>query len=1539
MQHRQRLGRSHQMRVSGPCADLRGQWAWVCLLFFIPVFGFPVRGQSKTPGLHFSNLTTDQGLPDNTITAIFQDRKGFMWFGTTNGIARYDGYGMKRYKHSIHEPDSLSHSWVNAIAEDGNGTLWVATKDGLNRMLANGRGFEQLAHDPNDPKTLSNQFITCLYVDGKQRLWVGTREGFNLYEPKFGFRRFLHDEADPASLSGNEIRFIIEDKRGRLWVGSSSGLDQFEPGSQRFLHLPRRDTLAIKAPSSVHLDARGLLWVGTETSGLYAYDPESESLVNHTGTSEGQVGFDRVTSLAEDGDGCLWIGSWDKGLHILDRQKNQLYAYRQGTSSASIPGDSIHTLFKDRSGLMWVGTFGHGIGKWNPTTQAFQRFSAVPEDDTSFGKEVWSFLETDDGTVWLGTRDGLSHWNPGTDSFEHYPHDPQKTTIGAGTIRAILQADTGALWLGLESGLDLFDPDKGVLRSYRYKSGDPAGFPQGQVYALLATDDNCLWISTDRGGLVRFDPKSGSVQRFSHNHANSSNPRVPVFTVMSHARDGGLWIGSYDGLFHFDQHRQVFRRYGKNLNGTGLCDEVVFGLYQDQAGILWVGTSGGLNRFDPKEGRFTYITTREGLPDDHILAVGGDADGFIWLSHINGLTRSDSTGLRMQHFGQSYGLQGSNFNENAFHKGSSGRLYFGGTNGFSILEPAKIERSRYVPSVHITDIQTFYRSIPTDIPFPELKTLTLAYTDSVISLKFAALDYAMPNQNQFRYKLHGFNDAWVDMGAKHEATFTNLEPGTYNFHVTCSNRDGIWNEVGTRLKIVITPPPWKTRGAYALYLLSVVLICSGLYRANAVKMAAKRRAHAAIEHSEARLKQALWGSGDELWDWSPVTGALCRSNPLEILGRSNQSKPGRLEDIYAAMHPNDVAAARKAMDDCLVGRTEYYEAQYRMHDRNNNWVWILDRGKVVKKAPDGSPLLLAGTNKDVSSVRDIEEQLQLIARCFNNTSDAVIITDPDFTILVTNPAYTKVTGFDPDQVLGKHYAFTDEYGQEQENPQIIASLEAKGRWQGELWQRHQSGSVFPIVSHWDVVINKDDQASHYVHVFSDITLTKQTEARLLHLANYDQLTNLPNRTLFQDRLAQALSRAQRDNYKVVLLFLDLDHFKNINDSLGHAAGDRLLGVVAKRIQACLRKVDSLARLGGDEFTIVMDKVQGLTHIVDLANKVIAAIDEPFQLSDTTTVMISTSIGVSVFPDDGLDTESLVKSADTALYHAKKEGRHNYQFFTSEMNDAVVERLALENEIRLALEREEFILYYQPKYALNRDRLIGLEALVRWVHPEKGLIPPDKFIPIAEETGQIIPLGEFVLRQACSQIKEWLKVGYPVCRVAVNLSARQFRQENLTGMVAELLEEIDLPARYLELEITEGTLMIDMEHTIGTLKTLRGMGIHLSLDDFGTGYSSLSYLKRFPIHSLKIDRSFVSDLMLNQEDAKIVASIIDLAHSLNLSVVAEGVETRDQAIFLQNHGCEDVQGYLYSKPLPTDEVVALFQTPDPATPGSFRDKAE
>ncbi|MDX1442416.1 MAG: EAL domain-containing protein [Gammaproteobacteria bacterium] len=558
--------------------------------------------------------------------------------------------------------------------------------------------------------------------------------------------------------------------------------------------------------------------------------------------------------------------------------------------------------------------------------------------------------------------------------------------------------------------------------------------------------------------------------------------------------------------------------------------------------------------------------------------------------------------------------------------------------------------------------------------------------------------------------------------------------------------------------------------------------------------------------------------------------------------------------------------------------------------------------------------------QEVNKRRRAQAEMLKLSSALTHSADAVMVTNTDGIIEYVNPAFESITLYDRHEVIGK-------------TPDILRSEEQDTSAYKEMWETILKGDVFRCElinqrkdgSHYHeektITPLKDGQGkiTHFIATGVDISERIRAQEKLEYMAHHDAVTGLPNRVLLLDRVQQALHRAQRDGVNVAVLFIDLDGFKAINDTVGHHFGDRLLSEVASRLQNTVREEDTVARLGGDEFAVVLEGMSTMHDIGKVSRKIIRDLAAPFIL-DGRELYVTGSIGVSRYPTDGYDVHTLLRKSDSAMYRAKQVGKNTYRFYSEVEGEEDTARLQLEQQLRRAVERDEFIVYYQPQVSIDTSEVVGVEALLRWNHPDHGIIEPGRFIPLLEETGLIIDVGEWVLREVCRHAAGWQRMGLPQLRIAVNLSSRQFEKRDLVGDIARALDESGLEPHRLNIEITEGTLATRIDHTIRTLDKLNALGITISVDDFGVGYSSLNYLKRFPIHKLKIDQSFVRDVTTDSNDAEIASAIIALAHKLNLDVIAEGVETLEQLFFLSRQGCHEVQGHLMSKPLSNKEFI-------------------
>lgn len=668
---------------------------------------------------------------------------------------------------------------------------------------------------------------------------------------------------------------------------------------------------------------------------------------------------------------------------------------------------------------------------------------------------------------------------------------------------------------------------------------------------------------------------------------------------------------------------------------------------------------------------------------------------------------------------------------------------------------------------------------------------------------------------------------------------------------------------------------------------------------------------AALRASEAQYRAVIETSGDGFW-LIDARGFLLETNAAysRISGYSLDELVGmHISQIEAEESAQETAAH---IEKIIREGSDLFETRHRTKS-----------GKTLHIEVSVSYSALGGGRffsflRDISERKRTEAELHLVAQVFKNTSEGIVITNPKGTIVDVNDAYCRIMGYEREEMIGANPKKVSSGRHDRTFfEQMWCSLEEEGFWVGEVWDRRKNGEIFPKWLTINAVYSPTGELTHYVGTFSDISTLKQVEEQLQHLAYHDALTELPNRILFQDRLTQELAIGRRYQQRIAVLFMDLDRFKLVNDTMGHSAGDELLIQVAQRLRKMLRENDTVARLGGDEFTLIARDVTSIEAVASLANRIIRILSRPFTIMGK-EVRVGSTIGISIFPDDGLDFETLTKHADAAMYEAKNAGRGQYRFYASIMDERAHRRLSMESELYHALEKQQFVVYLQPQMTTDGLRLIGAEALVRWQHPEYGLVAPNEFISLAEETGLILPIGQWVIETVCAQISDWLERKFIVPSIAINISARQFHQEDLICQITSTVEESGVSKRALEFEITETVAMTEADRAEIQLKSLYDSGYSVAIDDFGTGYSSLNYLKRFPVSKLKIDRTFIKDTPDDANDTAIVHAMIQIAHTLDIKVVAEGVETERQRHFLAEHGCDFIQGYLIGYPMPMTE---------------------
>ena len=685
-----------------------------------------------------------------------------------------------------------------------------------------------------------------------------------------------------------------------------------------------------------------------------------------------------------------------------------------------------------------------------------------------------------------------------------------------------------------------------------------------------------------------------------------------------------------------------------------------------------------------------------------------------------------------------------------------------------------------------------------------------------------------------------------------------------------------------------------------------------------------------LKELKERMELALLGNNDGLWDWNIIDNSVYFSPRWkEMLGYSDHEIPNEFSTWEDRVHPDELEAVLLKVQENIDGKTDYYEVVNRLKHKDGHWVWILDRGKAIYDE-DGKAVRMIGTHTDITDDKEMQIKFARQAQIIEQIHDAVISADLEGIITNWNKGSELLLQYKADEIIGKPVSiiYLEEDNKVFKNGVDI--LMQEGEYHAEVRLAKKSTAV--IFADLSLSQLKDEKGKTIgvIAYFQDITERKKAQQKLLeqknildHQAHHDALTELPNRILFNDRLEQGIEKARRNKTNLALLFVDLDRFKQINDSLGHELGDKVLKIVTQRLKSSIRKEDTLARLGGDEFTIIIEELAIAQDSSLLAQKILEVLAQPIHI-DNHTLHVSSSIGISLYPQDGENAHNLLKYADAAMYKAKNEGRNNYQFYSVEMTELAFERLAMEASLRQALNNGEFVVHYQPQIDAGNEKIIGMEALVRWQHPIMGLVSPAKFISLAEETDLIVEIDRLVMKTAMQQVNKWYEAGLKPGVLALNLAMKQLEHDDFLQILQNMMKTSAFKPEWLELEVTEGQVMQKPEQAIVKLRQINELGIRIAIDDFGTGYSSLSYLKRLPINRIKIDQSFVRDIPDNDEDAAIVKAIIALAKSLNLELLGEGVETAAQRDFLIANGCKNIQGYYYSRSMTSAQMEVYLQ---------------
>jgi len=1466
---------------------------------------------------YFARLGSERGLA-NSVTALRQDAQGFVWVGTQGGLHRFDGQHYIAYRHDPRDPHSLPESFITALELDGAHGLWVGTySQYVARLdLRNGR-VTRLTPGAGGH---SGRQVRALLAQG-DRLWVATLGGLERVETASGTRRRILTLPGEV-LRENPVQTLLADGADAVWYASQAGVYRIAGVRvQRITGRPARSLLR---------DRQGRLWIGM-ADGLYRFDRDA---LRRIWPAAGEPAQD-VRSLVQAPDGRLWFAIPNAGLRRFDPARGRIDAVRAEYGvDAGLPEDTASALMIDSGGMLWVGGQLRGVSVADPAGARFAYLFDRNGPRNAFGGDsVRALLQDRSGVLWIATDEArLVRYHLREDRFEDVSDRLPRSAGQPLRVTALAPADDGRFWLGTAAGLMQLDP--ATLQS---RAVDLPGHGRPLIRSLHTARDGSLWIGTGLHGALHYRPSTGAVTHYPYREGVAGALSHPTVHAILEDRRGRIWLGTGDGLTLLERRGTAsLRTFRHSLNDPlSLAGNLVRALHESADGTLWVGTHAGLSQLQEDERRIRFTHPLAEAQPGRVPVVFSILEapaGRLWLGTDAGILRLDRASGRTRDYGLADGLQDLEFNGGAAYALADGRLALGGVRGINLFDPRQVTDATFEPPLRLLSVAIGANAPQREETPWQAEHIELNGADGLLRLRVGTLDFAPAAAIRYRYRMDGFDLGWIDNGTSPDITYTRLPPGAYVLRVQATNRDGEWSASELQVPVRVAPPWWR----HPLALVVFAALALGVFAALTLQLYRRRQLERdyfkQIREREERLKLALWGSGEQFFDYDLRSGEMHR---MRVEDQSGAPEIGMVTRAVspAEIHPDDAALVTERLQLHLDGGAPEFQSEHRVRGSNGQWRWVRARGRVVERDADGRPVRVAGTVRDVTHSRREERDRRIASEVLRSMAEAVVVIDLDYCFMSVNPAFSRMTGYTEEEVLGHSASLLDSSQHEQAfYHQLRADLVTNGHWAGEIWQRRKDGSEFLCWLQCTAVHDSEGQRTHYVAVLSDITEQKRAEQELRYLANYDTLTNLPNRALLAERLSRAIVRARRHGHRVAVLFLDLDRFKDINDSLGHATGDRILRATATRLQQALGPPHTVARLGGDEFTVVLENLTLPEEAERIAHELLHAFEEPLVVDDRLEVSMSPSIGIALYPDHAQVPTDLLKFADTAMYQAKAAGRRTYMRYTEAMDLATRRRATIAAALRNVLDRNELRLVFQPKLDLASGRITGVEALLRWDSQEHGPIPPSLFVPLAEESGLILEVGQWALREACHVLRYWRQLGLDGLTVAVNVSALQLARGGLADLVARTLTETGLPAECLELELTETVLMANAEQHAAMLQRFRSLGVGLAIDDFGTGYSSLAYLKRLPISTLKIDKAFIGDLTTDPEDEAITATVITMAHSLGLKVVAEGVETPGQMEFLRQHGCHEVQGYWLSPPLEAAQCLAFlrnWRTPAPA----------
>lgn len=1460
-----------------------------------------------------------------SVRDMLLDQQGFLWLATDSGLNRFDSNKVVQLRSSQYRLKELS---FGKIIEDSEGRIWAAASDaGIYRYDPQTGFFELFMPLPRTSEQERPPRLVDITEYDANTLLFSMNDSLYRLPLDTAIPEKLFNLSESTGINGGWLRTLLVDEQ-QIFIGAFNGLIHFDINTRRYQYLPyltdghrNRDQLHVKY-LHIHQDR---LWIGT-LEGLYSinYADISGYLQQQTAYKpQLHIPARNIWNMLWQDDQAL-VATDDGLLRYLPQQNDQQrLILRFSDSDQDLTDNNITDIVADSYGGYWLASRDHGAYYWHPRSESFSQISSAPHSPHNLlsNNRVYS-VATQNNKLWVGTANGLNQLDlaAGT-SRQFFVNQDSKTTWHAGTVISLFPEASDRLWFSSASGLNYFDATAGALLPL--PNTEPAQqrlLGPGSSYYYYHQPQNTFYFTTVND-FLRYQPQTGEVSQVKAFRDHLQRSYYSGILGQLPGQPAHLVVGAADQLWLYDTQTGQLKRFFQHNRYMPELQRRPDSMLQDKNGILWVGFPGlGLLGFDSRNQLLKYhFSTENKLSSDVVYALQEDEDRQIWFSSHHGLARLNPDTLQIEHFTKSDGLKVHEYNGKASTRLPDGRLVFGNMRGLTLIEPEKLQTQQQPPRVVITDIGLLSGEKKQRAINLNSEQITFSHNDLGIQLHFSSLNFRDSHKMRYRFWLQGPRTLNYPEQTSNEVIFPQLASGQYVFHVVAISPETGQESAPARLFLNIKPAPWLTPWALLLYALLAAFLFYRFYQFRRKQHLLISIAHNKVKVSEQRMKQALESVNSGAWEWQQQKDVLYASRIYTMLGYPEKMNPVSLQQHIELVHPDDKSQVEQHWQRFRQNPEQGFDCTYRLRHKKSHWLWFRDQGKVTEFDEENQISKVMGTFSNITESRATMEKAKLFGEAFQQTRDWVVILDAQQKVIAANQSFSAAFGSveqHQDQPQPHHLGIS--LTRRRFYARKLRELNPGEHWQGEERIITPDGLERPTLLNISAV--GEQQVSFFVLVFTDITAQKLAEDELRYLANYDALTGLPNRALLMDRIHHGIEQARREKRSLALCFIDLDKFKQINDSLGHDIGDLLLKEVARRLSLTLRESDTIARLGGDEFVVLLEGYKNEDNISHVARKMLSVVSEPMQLA-THTVGVSPSIGIAVYPSDAFNGSELLKHADVAMYHAKEAGRNNFQFFTAEMNEKAHMQLARETRLRKALQQNEFVNFYQPIINSRDQQIVGAEVLLRW-KSSSGMIPPSEFIPLAEELRLIINMTQQLLERALADLQQWWQAGYPLY-LSVNLSTRHLEQPALAEQTRRLLEKYQLPPHCLRYEVTESALMRDHQSAIETMLELNKLGIQLALDDFGTGYSSLKYLKELPIDAIKIDRSFVQDIGIDSSDETIIDAMLSMASSLGMYCVAEGVETEQQLAFFTRRQCYLIQGYLFARPMPADELSELL----------------